>query len=146
MQKEYNLNRFIDSQMAYYKIALNEVKNGEKKSHWMWFIFPQIKGLGKTSNSIFYSIEDIFEAREFMSNSYLKNNLLEISDAVLKSDKKSAYEIFESDAIKLKSSMTLFKHATPDFPVFNNVLVKYYKGTEDIKTIELLQQNASNSF
>jgi uncharacterized protein (DUF1810 family) len=137
----YNLQRFIDAQQNSYAAALAEIKNGYKKSHWMWYIFPQIAGLGYSQTSQFYAINDLTEATLYLQHELLGKRLLEICQALLDLDTDNAYRIFgDPDDLKLCSSMTLFAqvHNTP--PVFKNVLDKFFGGKADVKTLQLLQQ------
>ena len=129
MNDIYNLERFINAQENSYKIALKEIQNGEKRSHWMWFIFPQIDGLGMSSMSREYSIKNQQEAKKYLDHNILGNRLIEITRALMKIEQKSARSIFGyPDDLKLKSSMTLFKIISPDNKLFSDVLVKYFNG------------------
>lgn len=132
-----NLERFIKAQENLYNQALNEIKMGEKKTHWMWYIFPQIKGLGFSEISNYYAIEDLDEATAYLENKILKQRLIEISKALLKLETNNPIEIFGViDSIKLKSSMTLFSLVSNE-SIFENILEKFYEGEKDEKTIEL---------
>lgn len=138
MKQHYNLDRFINAQQKYYEIALEETKNGKKRTHWMWFIFPQIEGLGYSDIAKFYSIKDLDEAKEFLSNSYLRNNLITICEALLKLEISDPEEIFGyTDSLKLKSSMTLFEIVSED-EIFSKVLNKFYQSSRDQSTLEIL--------
>jgi len=129
MNDIYNLERFINAQEKSYKIALKEIQNGEKRSHWMWFIFPQIDGLGMSSISREYSIKNLQEAKDYLNHNVLGNRLIEITSALMKIEQKSARSIFGyPDDLKLKSSMTLFKMISPDNKLFSDALVKYFNG------------------
>src|SRR6476469_7431294 len=109
MPDEYNLKRFIDAQATSYANALSEIKNGRKRSHWMWYIFPQIQGLGFSETSRYYAIKDIDEAEEFLKDPVLGPRLLKICNELLQLRSNDAHSIFGSpDDLKLKSSMTLF--------------------------------------
>ena len=135
----YDLNRFIEAQKEYYNIALREIKQGEKRSHWMWFIFPQLKGLGHTDISNYYGIENLEEAKAYLNNSYLYHNLIEISEELLKIKNKTVVEILGfPDCYKLKSSMTLFYLASNN-ELFKKVIDKYYNGELDDLTINMLK-------
>jgi uncharacterized protein (DUF1810 family) len=139
------LGKFLDAQKEVYKNALSEIKAGRKTSHWMWFIFPQIKGLGRTDIAIFYSIADIEEATAYLSHPILGHNLIEISKAVFNIENKTAREIFgKPDDRKLRSCMTLFSMVKNADPIFKRVIAKYFEGQEDINTIEILNQFFSN--
>lgn len=136
---EYNLKRFLDAQERDYAAALQEIKNGKKRSHWMWYIFPQIAGLGLSSTSRYYAISNVEEAKEYMRHSILKMHMLEICEALLLLDNKEANTIFGfPDNLKLKSSMTLFEAATPEYTVFKEVLEQYFHGERDEKTINII--------
>ena len=129
MNDIYNLERFINAQENSYKIALKEIQNGEKQGHWMWFIFPQIDGLGMSPMSRKYSIKNQQEAKDYLDHNILGNRLIEITRALMKIEQKSARSIFGyPDDLKLKSSMTLFKIISPDNKLFSDVLVKYFNG------------------
>ena len=123
------LNRFIQAQENTYHIALNEIKEGKKQSHWMWFIFPQVHGLGKSLISQKYSIKNYDEAKDFINHDILGSRLIEITKALIKLENKSAKEIFGiPDYLKLKSSMTLFKIISTDNNIFSDTLNKYFNG------------------
>ena len=139
--KTYNLNRFIDAQLRDYPNALSEIKNGKKQSHWMWYIFPQINGLGRTEMSDYYAIKDLDEAKAYMQEPMLRSHLLEICEALLSLNEKYANKVVGfPDDLKLKSSMTLFSQACPEENVFQKVLDKFFNGVADQKTIELLKK------
>ena len=136
-----NLKRFLDAQESDYAIALAEIKGGRKLTHWMWYIFPQIAGLGFSSTSKFYAIKDRNEAQEFLQHQVLGSHLIEISNALLKIEGKTAHQIFGSpDDVKLKSSMTLFGTLDDANPVFQKVLDKYFGGAKDERTLEKLDR------
>jgi uncharacterized protein (DUF1810 family) len=134
-----NLERFIAAQSKDYEVALSEIKNGRKQSHWMWYIFPQIQGLGLTETSRFYAIKDIGEAEEFLEHPVLGSRLVSISRELLKLNSNDAHEIFGSpDDLKLKSSMTLFSSVNNADPVFKLVINKFFNGSMDRKTLEII--------
>ena len=138
MSKETNLERFIDAQERSYQIALSEIKNGKKQSHWMWYIFPQVQGLGFSDTSKFYAIKNIDEAKEFLLHPVLGTRLVNLCNELLKLESDNANSIFGSpDDLKLKSSMTLFSSLNIN-PVFQMVLDKFFNGTGDTKTLELI--------
>ncbi len=140
MKAQYNLKRFIDAQESKFQNALNEIKNGRKQSHWMWFIFPQIAGLGFSETAKFYAIKNIEEASLYLQHPVLDSRLIEISQALLEIEGKSANQIFGSpDDLKLKSSMTLFSSVGDTNSVFETVLEKYFNGTKDLKTLKIIQ-------
>ena len=135
----YDLRRFISSQKQDYLTALEEIRRGRKRSHWMWYIFPQLRGLGMSSTSYFYGIESLEEARAFLDDPYLGGNLREISQALLSLDTGDARSVMGSpDDLKLRSSMTLFSLAAPEEPVFKKVLEKFYRGVQDPATLRIL--------
>ncbi len=142
MTKENDLKRFVDAQQADYRIALSEVKNGRKQSHWMWYIFPQIQGLGFSETSKFYAIKDIIEAEEFLKHPVLGSRLINICNELLALKSNDANKIFGSpDDVKLKSSMTLFSALPDTNPVFQMVLDKFFNGTKDNKTLQIITSN-----
>ena len=134
-----NLNRFTEAQDRDYETALAEITAGRKRSHWMWYIFPQIAGLGTTDISRHYAIKDIQEATDYLMDQQLGLRLTAICKALLALDTNDAHAIFGSpDDLKLRSSMTLFDAVPATFPVFGQVLDKFYKGKRDPRTLELL--------
>lgn len=137
----YHLSRFLAAQDSYsqYKTALEEIRNGRKRSHWMWFVFPQLKGLGHSYNADYYGIAGADEARAYWLHPVLRERLLEITEALLLLDGLSARQIFgEVDAMKLRSSMTLFWKVTEE-ELFRKVLDKYYEGKMCDSTLEMLR-------
>ncbi|MBW8361463.1 MAG: DUF1810 domain-containing protein [Kaistella sp.] len=134
------LQRFLDAQEDVYETALLEVRSGRKTSHWMWFIFPQIKGLGFSEISKFYAIENAAEANEYLDHPILGARLREISQALLKFPVKDAHAVFASpDDLKLKSCMTLFAATDAEQGnVFRQVLKEFFEGEEDSATLEKL--------
>lgn len=145
MTTENNLKRFIEAQEADYQIALSEIKNGRKQSHWMWYIFPQIHGLGFSETSKFYAIKNIQEAEEFLMHPILGYRLNEICNKLLELKSNDANKIFGSpDDLKLKSSMTLFSSLDNSNPVFQSVLEKFFNGTKDNKTLQIISEEQIN--
>jgi uncharacterized protein (DUF1810 family) len=137
-----DLKRFTEAQERDYATALAEIKRGRKLSHWMWYIFPQIAGLGFSSTSKFYAIKDRSEAESYLAHPVLGERLVEISNALLEIEGKTANQIFGSpDDMKLKSSMTLFGALDDANPVFQKVLDKYFDGAKDRRTLELIGQD-----
>ena len=129
MNDSCNLERFVNAQENSYQIALGEIQNGQKRSHWMWFIFPQIDGLGASPISKKYSIKNQQEAQNYLNHNILGKRLIEITSVLMKVKKKSARSIFGyPDNLKLQSSMTLFKKIQPENKLFSDVLVKYFNG------------------
>ncbi len=134
-----NLERFIEAQEYNYQDALKEIKSGRKCSCWMWYVFPQLAGLGRSSTAKYYGITDLQEAQDYINDPLLRARLVEISEALLALDTNDAYRVFGCpDNMKLKSSMTLFVIAAPELKVFQKVLDKYFGGERDKRTIELL--------
>jgi uncharacterized protein (DUF1810 family) len=146
METAYNLNRFLEAQESKYQTALAEIKNGQKESHWMFFIFPQIAGLGFTDFNIFYAIQNLEEATQYLNHPILGYRLIEISEELLNLQGKTALEILgKPDDRKLKSCMTLFSQIQNTNPIFKSVLEKYYQGLNDEKTIIKLQSQKVNN-
>ena len=136
---DYNLQRFIDAQRSDYATALEEITAGKKRGHWMWYIFPQLLGLGYTSTSVTYSIKDLDEAAAYLRDPVLGVRLVEICNALLKLDNNDAHKIFGSpDDLKLRSSMTLFSLVPGADKIFQQVLDKFFGGRKDEKTLQLL--------
>ncbi|MEO6837326.1 MAG: DUF1810 domain-containing protein [Ginsengibacter sp.] len=134
-----NLQRFLDPQEKDYPIALSEIKKGKKQSHWMWYIFPQIQGLGLSETSKFYAIKNVCEAEDFLNHPVLGNRLIEICNELLKLKTDDAHKIFGSpDDLKLYSSMTLFSSLSITNPAFQKVLDKFFKGEKDEKTLQII--------
>ena len=133
-RKNHSLKRFVDAQERMYDIALAEVKSGKKLSHWIWYIFPQLKGLGTSESSQYYGINDIEEARAYLNHPILGARLREITSAFLDSVGKNAQDVFGYlDAMKVRSCMTLFNEVSDD-DLFRKVLERYYSGLADEKT------------
>lgn len=134
-------SRFLSAQQNIYSQVLKELQNGKKTSHWMWFIFPQIDGLGHSSTAKYYAIKNITEAKEYLAHPVLGKRLLECSEIILSIKNKSAEEIFGyPDYLKLRSCMTLFNFISPQENVFENLLNKYFANEKDEKTISILKQ------
>ena len=134
-----NLERFISAQESDYAIALSEIKGGRKRSHWIWYIFPQIQGLGYSSMAQFYAIKDKEEAIAYLKHSILGKRLVEITEALLDLQENNASLIMGyPDDLKLKSSMTLF-YVVSAQDIFKKVLDKYFSGELDQKTISILE-------
>ena len=134
----YDLSRFIKAQEYDYPTALEEIRAGRKRSHWIWYIFPQHKSLGRSYTAKLYGIEDLGEARAYLANDLLRERLLEISRALLELPNQPVRAIMGSpDDMKLRSCMTLFQLAEPTCDVFQKVLDKFFGGEPDERTIEL---------
>lgn len=135
----YDLSRFVDAQHHDYAVALSEIRAGRKRSHWMWYIFPQYAGLGSSPTSKLYAIKSLAEARAYLNHPILGPRLVECAEAVLGIEGRSASEIFGSpDDLKLKSCATLFAQAAPTGSVFDRLLSKYFRGEQDPQTLRLL--------
>jgi len=144
MISDTDIRRFIYAQENIYPQVVKELMNGKKISHWMWFIFPQIEGLGFSSTSKYYSIKTIAEAKEFVMHPLSGKRLLECSNIILNIEGKSAEDIFGyPDNVKLQSSMTLFSFILPETTAFLNVLKKYFNNKKDQKTLDILKTVAS---
>ena len=135
-----NLNRFLAAQENDYEQALAEVKSGRKRSHWMWYIFPQFAGLGRSETSKFYALKSLSEAQEYLEHSILGSRLCEITNALLEIENTNATQVFGNpDDLKLKSCMTLFSVVDEsDDNIFKKVLEKYFEGHFDKKTLKLI--------
>jgi uncharacterized protein (DUF1810 family) len=135
-----DLERFVDAQAGTYEQALAELRAGRKTSHWMWWVFPQVAGLGTSGTSQAYADRDLAEARAYLQHDVLGPRLLECCRALLALEDVPAERVLGSvDAMKLRSSMTLFAAADPDEPVFTEVLDRFYDGEPDERTVRLLQ-------
>ena len=141
MDDKYDLERFVKEQRRIYSDAYEEVSSGKKRSHWMWYIFPQIVGLGMTATSRKYSIKSLDEAKAYYEHPYLGKNLRDISRALLVLNTNDSYEVFGSpDCLKLRSCMTLFSEAVPSDDVFQKVLDKFYGGQKDKRTLKIIYE------
>ena len=141
-RQDYDLQRLKNAQeqsYAGYQEALQEIRNGCKVGHWIWYIFSQVKGLGRSSMSDYYGLQGLQEAEAYMEDPLLRERLTEITTALLQVEGKSAVEILgDIDAKKVRSCMTLFAEAAPQEPVFMEVLEKYYQGNVDRRTLKLI--------
>ena len=136
----YDLNRFISAQENIYPKVISELNGGYKQSHWMWFIFPQIDGLGRTQTARHYAIKSKQEADEYLRNPILGSRLLECSDILLSLEGRSVSDIFAyPDDLKLHSCMTLFSAMAESHSVFEQVLDKYFESEQDTKTLQILE-------
>ena len=133
------LDKFVRAQQRDYAAALSEIRSGRKRSHWMWYIFPQIQGLGMSSTAQFYGIKDLEQAKDFLDHPYLGRNLIEISSALLALDGNNPTAVMGyPDDLKLRSCMTLFELADPSCDIFPAVLEKFYGGRRDEQTLRIL--------
>ena len=136
---EYNLQRFLDAQNDVYDQVFEELRNGRKRSHWMWFIFPQIKGLGLSSTSNYFAISSKEEATAYLTHAILGGRLKDCTGLVLELDGHGALDLFgDIDAQKLASSMTLIANVTDSESVYQKVLDMFFKGNHDERTLDLL--------
>ena len=134
----YDLNRFVEAQHGVYPIALKELHEGRKRSHWMWYVFPQFKHLGHSYNAKYYGISGIEEAAAFLKHPILGQRLREVTSTILNLQENDAEAIFGGiDAIKLRSSMTLF-HFISSNDIYTSVLDKYFQGDKDNRTVSIL--------
>jgi uncharacterized protein (DUF1810 family) len=141
-----DITRFLDAQNKLYLTAFSEIKRAKKQTHWMWFIFPQIKGLGKSNVSQYYAIADINEAKEFLNHPILAKHLIEITQLLLTFKRKSIESLMgELDARKLCSSMTLFTQVEGANPVFQQVLDTFFSGYSDPLTMSILSTQLMSS-
>jgi uncharacterized protein (DUF1810 family) len=137
----HDLERFVDAQdnRGTYERALAELRDGRKRSHWMWFVFPQIAGLGMSPTAHRYAIASLDEAKAYLSHPILGPRLVECARVLTELSSHDAFDIFGGiDELKLRSSMTLFMRAAPDVDVFGRVLEQYFDGVPDARTDELL--------
>lgn len=141
MGDPHDLNRFVDAQAGVYAAALAEIRSGRKRSHWMWFVFPQIAGLGASATSRQYAIRTKAEAEAYLVHPILGPRLKESAEAALGVEGRSAREIFgPPDDLKLRSCATLFAQVSPDGSVFHRLLDRFFAGEPDQKTLTLLAQ------
>lgn len=140
MDESGNLNRFLQQQDADYPAALAEIRRGRKESHWMWYIFPQLRGLGQSTVAWYYGIADLGEARDYLAHPVLGPRLREITRAALESGETNAVRLFgRPDNMKFRSCMTLFAQVSGD-DLFDRALERFFDGQPDRMTLQLLQQ------
>lgn len=138
--EHFDLERFVLVYNRDYATALSEIRSGRKQSHWMWYIFPQLTGLGRSEYARYYGLPDLEAAKEFLAHPLLGEHLLTISRALLHLDETDPHRVMGSpDDLKLCSCMTLFEAAAPDTPEFAAVLEKFYAGRRDSRTLALLK-------
>ena len=137
----FNLSRFVDAQQGVYETVLQELQNGRKETHWMWFVFPQLKELGRSSTALFYGINGFEEAQAYLLHPVLRVRLEQCLKAVLLCTAKEPIEIFgQIDSLKFQSCLTLFALAAPENTLFQQALEKYYRGIRDKETEKLIAQ------
>lgn len=142
MDTKIEFTRFLDAQNMLYLKALSEIKDGLKQSHWMWFIFPQLQGLGHSETAKFYAINNIDEAAAYLAHPVLGKHIIQISEALMNIEGRTANDIFGSpDDMKLRSSMTLFANVPNADPIFEKIIGKYFNGLQDELTLQLLLKN-----
>ena len=143
MQDPYSLDRFINAQEENFEQALAEIKNGQKESHWIWYIFPQLRGLGHSGMTHFYGINDLEEAKEYLKNDILRANLIKISQALYECNGEIRSIMGYPDDLKVLSCMTLFNVADPSIEIFKKVLDKFYDGDCDKMTLDSIDYSNS---
>jgi uncharacterized protein (DUF1810 family) len=137
----YNLERFLEAQDPVFEDVCSELRAGSKRSHWMWFIFPQMKGLGHSSMATYYAISGLQEAREYLQHGILGPRLVECCELVTAIRGRPIEEVFgQVDSLKFHSSITLFAQAAPENQAFQAALQKYFKGKDDSATLQLLSR------
>ncbi len=137
---KYDLERFISAQEYSYENALCEIRAGKKTSHWIWYIFPQLKGLGHSYRSEYYGIENEDEAKSYLSHPILGSRLVEITETLLSLKESDPLKVMGSpDDLKLKSCMTLFAYISEDGSIYHRVLDKYFSGSRDDRTLSIIQ-------
>ena len=136
------LDRFVKAQEKDYSVALEEIKSGKKRSHWIWYIFPQLKELGFSSNAKYYGIKDLEEAKAYLDNETLRTRLIEISSEIYKLNGDINSILGSPDDMKLQSCMTLFNYVDPSIDIFQKVLDKFYNGENDYKTLNYLDKKS----
>ena len=137
----YDIDKFIKMQELYYEVALSEIKDGYKRTHWIWYIFPQLKGLGQSYNSEYYGLYSVDEVIEYMRNPYLRNNMIEICNELYKLDDSIENIFGYPDYLKLNSCMTIFEYSIPEEKIFSKTIDKFYNGKRDRTTLDMLKSN-----
>ena len=139
MNDLFDLNRFVDAQNHIYDSVVSELKNGEKRGHWMWYIFPQVKGLGSTSTSVRFAISSKNEAISYLNHPILGERLKQCTELVLNINGRTSEQIFHyPDTLKFRSCMTLFDVASESDGIFKDAIQKYFGGSADQRTIDIL--------
>ena len=137
-----SLDRFVEVQEKMYPIAMKEIQNGQKETHWMWYIFPQLRGLGMSAMAHIYGLSGLEEAKTYLEHPWLSGRLYELCVALLHHKDKSANEIFgDLDAMKLKSSMTLFALTNEEYTIFDQVLEQFFDGEMDEITVRIINES-----
>ncbi|MBI4484755.1 MAG: DUF1810 domain-containing protein [Acidobacteria bacterium] len=136
----FDLDRFVRAQQIDYDQALSEIREGRKRTHWMWYIFPQLEGLGSSCNSVHYSISGIAEAEAYLAHPVLGPRLVTCAEATLRHEGLTAFAIFGyPDDMKFRSSATLFASVSPAGSVFHRIIDRFFQGQPDERTLRLLQ-------
>jgi uncharacterized protein (DUF1810 family) len=134
------MERFYSAHRQDFELALAEIRRGYKQSHWMWYIFPQLKGLGRSSTAQYYGLDGLEEARRFAADPVLGFNLRTITQALLDQPRRNVHAVFGgTDAMKLRSCMTLFELADPDCALYAQVIGEFFGGSRDRKTLDMLK-------
>ena len=141
--KKFDAQKFLDAQTMSYEIALSEVRNGYKRSHWIWYIFPQIAGLGRSWTSEQYAIQNLDEAKAYLQHDILKKRLVDICEVLLQQNQTAETIFGFPDVLKVRSCVTLFREADSSIDVFQRVLDKFYHGQPDYKTLQILSSQSS---
>lgn len=142
----HNLKRFVTKNRAYFDQAYIEIKNGRKETHWIWFICPQLTGLGKSHEATFYGIKSIEEAKAYLKHPYLSEKLNDLMNLIVSSEFESLYEVFGPDEKKVRSCMSLFAIASDTHSIFHEALERYYHGKMCPKTLKILQYSNDGLF
>jgi len=141
MNEDYNLQRFVEAQDKVYEAVLDELRVGQKCGHWMWYIFPQVKGLGRSGMAQKFAITSQEEAEAYLEHPVLGSRLRECTQLVINVEGRSAEQIFYNpDSLKFRSCMTLFMTATTDHNIFKDALLKYFEGKPDELTLDILRR------
>lgn len=146
MYETFDAEKYLKAQEgpygSSYESALSEIRNGQKQGHWIWYIFPQLAGLGRSSTSQYYAIRDLEEAKAYLNNKVLRERLIEISEALLSVDRDIRQIMWSPDDLKVRSCMTLFREADPSIDVFEQVIDKFFDGKPDHRTLRLLERSS----
>ena len=135
----FQLQRFIEAQDNCYARVVAELRDGKKRTHWMWFVFPQLAGLGRSSTAVYYAIKDLEEAKAYLNHAILGARLRECTDILLQQEGLSASDVFGyPDDLKFRSAMTLFGHVAADSTLFDDAIIKYCHGQKDERTLALI--------
>ncbi len=140
MEYEYDFDRFLNAQNTVYEKAISELKSGKKQSHWMWYIFPQLVGLGHSQRAAFFGISDRAEAAAYLQHPILETRLIECTELTIEHAKNGALSLFSApDDLKFQSCMSLFSRVKGSNPIFNEALNVFFGGVGDVRTLEILR-------